>query len=134
MMSEYTCVYGISSESDLPPGGIEVVHGHDVSALAIVGKEKRTFWFLINKMDQQYRVPNIPRWTKKDAEKRIQAHLDFRITDKVTLADIWKNRISCTLVSMEEASFKTWTWGRFACLGDSIHKVGSFFRPEALLT
>jgi hypothetical protein len=88
-MSEYTCVYGISSESDLPPGGIEVVHGHDVSALAIVGKEKRTFWFLINKMDQQYRVPNIPRWTKKDAEKRIQAHLDFRITDKVTLGDIW---------------------------------------------
>jgi hypothetical protein len=123
MLSEYTCVYGISSTSDLTPGDIDIVHAKHLSAIFIAGKDRRTFWFFFIRMDKKYHVPDIPRWTKQDAEKQIEDHLDFKITDKVTLGDIWKTRLSYTLVSLEEADFKEWSWGRIVCLGDSAHKV-----------
>jgi 2-polyprenyl-6-methoxyphenol hydroxylase-like FAD-dependent oxidoreductase len=31
--------------------------------------------------------------------------------------------MSSCLVPTEEAEYEHWTWGRFVCLGDSIHKV-----------
>jgi hypothetical protein len=135
MMAEYTCVYGISTACGLTPGDIEVVYGKDISVLVICGKDARTFWFYFAKMDKKYNVPNIPKWTREDAIKQVTSRSDFKITDKVVLGDIWKTRVSFTLVSLEECLFDTWTWGRFACLGDSIHKVfirsqRSFRRPH----
>ena len=91
--------------------------------IVICGKEGRSYWFLFQKMDETYSVPNIPRWTREDAIKQVNDNRDFKITEKVCLADLWKTCVSFTLVSLEEALFDKWTWGRMACLGDCIHKV-----------
>jgi hypothetical protein len=41
----------------------------------------------------------------------------------INFKDVWDNRVSFTLVALEEAEYKRWTWGRFAILGDGIHKM-----------
>jgi hypothetical protein len=124
MVSEYTCMYGISrGVENLPPGELSLTFGKDVSFLVTAGKNKRIFWFVFKKMDKKYEVPNIPRFSDEDATKQASDLLQKKITDTVRFENIWEKRISYALVALEEALFKTWSWGRFACLGDSVHKV-----------
>ena len=49
--------------------------------------------------------------------------LERSITPDIKFKDIWKSRVTYTLVATEEAQLKTWSWGRIACTGDSIHKM-----------
>ena len=124
MIAEYKCLFGISTRVEgLTPGETEVVYGKDYSFLIICGKDGRTFWFEFIKMERIYRTPEIPRFTKQDAEDQMKAHSHLPITNTVTFGDILKTRATYTLTPLEEAFYKTWTWGRFVTLGDSTHKV-----------
>ena len=97
MMSEYTCIYGISTACGLTPGDAELVYGQDRSALIVCGKEGRTFWFYFTKMEKKHYVPNIPRWTIDDAVKQVNDNLDFMITDKISL--VTSGRPACLIPS-----------------------------------
>ncbi|KAH0365965.1 FAD/NAD(P)-binding domain-containing protein, partial [Aureobasidium melanogenum] len=122
--SGYQCLYGIaSSSSGLPAGEIDVGFNDKRSTIAIVGKNDRTYYFVFEKMDQIYKPPHIPRYTEADRDRFAERHGDMHITDKVLLEDIHKHRVSSTLVGIETATYKIWTWGRIACLGDSAHKM-----------
>lgn len=117
-------MYGISQGVEsLSPGEVQITFGKDVSFLVVAGKNKRIFWFVFKKMDKKYKVPNIPRFSAEDAVKQANGLLLKEITDTVRFEHIWEKQVSYTLVALEEALFKTWSWGRFACLGDSVHKV-----------
>ena len=93
--------------------------------LVITGQGGRIFWFLFLRMSQVYQADNIPRFTKKDADKLAQQHVDLPILPKgeIKFGDLWKRRTTSQLQVLEEADYKTWTWGRFACVGDSVHKM-----------
>jgi hypothetical protein len=93
------------------------------STIAIVGKNDRTYYFVFEKMDQVYKPPHIPRYTEADRDRFAERHGDMHITEKVLLRDIHKHSVSSTLVGIETATYKIWTWGRIACLGDSAHKM-----------
>jgi len=124
MTAEYTCIYGISNPvAGITAGGIYKTFGKDTSILILTGKGDRAYWFVFSKMEKVYRVPNIPRFTNQDAEAQIRPLLNLLVTDRVLFSDLWKQRTSYKLVPLEEALYSTWTWGRFACIGDSIHKV-----------
>ena len=126
MIAEYKCLFGISSSViGLPSGNYDVTYKKDVSTMVITGKGGRVFWFLFIKMDHIYRAGEIPRFTKAEAEDLAQQHLDMPILPqgRVKFGDIWKRRETYTLVATEEADYEHWSWGRFACLGDSVHKV-----------
>lgn len=43
--------------------------------------------------------------------------------EKVKFADLWASRLSYRLVPLEEGWVEHWSWGRFVCIGDAIHKV-----------
>jgi hypothetical protein len=125
----------VSSESrrvvdGLTSGDAEVVYGKDYSFLVFCGKNGRNFWFYFSKMDKTYRVPNIPRFTRKDAEDQMSRQAHLPVTKTVTFGDITKTRVTYTLVPLEEAFYKTWTWGRFVTLGDSTHKVRGKNHPQ----
>ncbi|KAH0158644.1 FAD/NAD(P)-binding domain-containing protein, partial [Aureobasidium melanogenum] len=122
--SGYQCLYGIaSSSSGLPAGEIDVGFNDKRSTIAIVGKNDRTYYFVFEKMDQVYKPPHIPRYTEADRDRFAERHGDMHITEKVLLRDIHKHSVSSTLVGIETATYKIWTWGRIACLGDSAHKM-----------
>jgi len=122
--SEYKCLFGISSNIPaLPPGDFNVTHKKDVSTLVINGKRGEVYWFLFVKMDRIYQHFELPRFTEADTEALAQRHLDLPIFKAVTFSDLWANKNRATLLAMEEADFETWTWGRFVCVGDSVHKM-----------
>lgn len=109
----------------LPPGHLNVTHKKDVSSLVVVGKGGNILWFLFARLSHVYRDQDIPRFTDSDTELFAQRHLDLPILPKgaVTFGNIWQQRRIATLLAVEEADFPTWTWGRFACVGDSVHKM-----------
>ena len=124
MTAEYSCMYGVSRHVEgLSQGRFYKSYGEDVSFLSVVGKQDQVFWFAFQKLDQQYTVPNIPRFTSQDAVNQAQKLLSRSITDEVFFRDIWQQREMCMLAPLEEAFFSKWTWGRLACVGDSAHKV-----------
>ncbi|KAK5132877.1 hypothetical protein LTR08_008397 [Meristemomyces frigidus] len=116
MTAEYKCLFGISEpHADLPSHHFDVTYTKDLTPIVITGKDERAYWFLIARMAEKYRMGNIPRFTRQDAQVFAEEHLD------VALAPEGKK--TYTLVALEEAYFSNWTWGRFALLGDSVHKM-----------
>jgi len=89
----------------------------------VIGSKGRTFWFLVEKLPKAYRVPDIPHYTKEDADAFSTCSIDRPITTTVKYGDIWMNRKSYTLVPLEEGQLKRWTWGRIVCVGDCVHKM-----------
>ena len=131
MTAEYSCIYGISKPvKGLSQGSLNKTYGDDVSFLTTVGKQNQVFWFVFQKFERKYTTPNIPKFTKQDAEDQVQKFLGRRITDEVVFQQIWEQRDTFTLQPLEEALFCKWTWGRFACIGDSAHKVSGFYTSE----
>lgn len=125
MIAEYQVLYGISNATPgLIAGNYDVTYMKDVSSMIIIGKDGVVFWFIFQKLDRVYRMGEIPKYSKADAEEFARLHADINLDNDphVTFGDVWKNRKYFTLVATEEADYKHWTWGRFACLGDSVHK------------
>ena len=126
MSAEYRCLWAVSNPvQGTVPGALYKVYGKDTSFLVITGKDNRPYWFIFDKMDKVHRVPNIPRFTHEDAEALVRKHLSTKLTDQLVLEDLWKQRMSYSLLPLEEALYDRWTWGRFACIGDSVHKVST---------
>jgi 2-polyprenyl-6-methoxyphenol hydroxylase-like FAD-dependent oxidoreductase len=130
MTAEYKCLFGIASPvKNFPPGYVDITYGKDKSSLCVSGKEGRYYFFIFEKMDKVYRYPNIPKYTAADAEDFAKRNCDFNIQSKdgptgaIKFSDVWENRLSFSLVALEEAEYQRWTWGRFVCLGDGIHKM-----------
>lgn len=48
---------------------------------------------------------------------------DAIIKPGVQFKHIWEARDTYTLVALEEAQLKRWSWGRIACVGDGVHKT-----------
>ncbi|KAF2144829.1 uncharacterized protein K452DRAFT_306590 [Aplosporella prunicola CBS 121167] len=126
MIAEYRCLFGISAPTPgLLPRAYDVTFSRDVSTMTITAKGGRVYWFLFEKMPQTYRMGEIPRFNKQDKDEmaRKYSYIPIYPGGTVKFGDIWRNCERATLVALEEADFEHWTWGRFACLGDSAHKM-----------
>lgn len=124
MTATYKAIYAISKPTKgFTCGTFNQVLGYGHSMLYSTDKSGRVFWFLFEKMDKKYTYPNIPKFTNDDAENLARRHLHIRLTETLTLSDLWENRIQFNLAPLEEALHKKWTCGRFVCAGDSVHKV-----------
>ncbi len=125
MSAEYQVLFGISTATaGLKAGNYDITYMKDVSSMNIVGKDNVVYWFLFKRMDKICKMGEIPKYTKAEAEAFAERYADLNL-DKdpdVKFGDVWKNRTYYTLVATEEADYDRWTWGRFACLGDSVHK------------
>lgn len=117
MITEYQCLFGISTSVEgLTPGEAELAYGKDHSFLVFCSKDGRTFWFYFSKMDETYRVSDKPRFTNQNAEDQMRRYAHVPVTKSIIFRDITKTGVTYTLVPLEEAFFKTWTWGRRAGL------------------
>ncbi|KAL7266000.1 hypothetical protein RUND412_011469 [Rhizina undulata] len=133
MFAEYCCIFGISKPLDqFPAGNADTIFNDSFSMIVGTGLGGRLFWFIFIKMDQKHYAPNIPRFTKVDCEKMAQKFLKAKITETLTFEDIWENRISATLTSMEERVHTEWHFGRIVIMGDSAHKVSSRSFPKGM--
>ncbi|ETS86467.1 hypothetical protein PFICI_00295 [Pestalotiopsis fici W106-1] len=126
MTAEYKCLFGISTAvSGLPSHHFDVTYIKDLTPIIITGEGDRVYWFLIARLDKVYRDKDIPRYTRQQELDFVSSHFDIPLTEdgKVRFKDVWNRRVSSRLVALEEAFFPHWTWGRFICIGDSVHKM-----------
>ncbi|KAJ5760836.1 hypothetical protein N7520_007992 [Penicillium odoratum] len=121
---EYACLLGISSPTEgLNPGEIHRTWGKDFTTFVNVGKEGQTFWFIFTKMDRKYRYPNVPKLSKEDLDAKAKTFLDTHLCPGVNFGTVYENATNSAYVPLQEGVCKSWSWGRFACLGDAVHKV-----------
>lgn len=124
LSAEYSCIYGIAKPvKGLIPGDSHRAYSRYSSNLVIIGKDSRVFFFHFTKLERRMFGSEIPRYTKADEEPHIKPYLKTHVTDKILWEDVWKQRIFTVLSPLEESVNEHWQWGRFVCLGDSIHKV-----------
>ncbi|GAM89990.1 hypothetical protein ANO11243_080300 [Dothideomycetidae sp. 11243] len=124
--SAYRCLYGISSAvPGLPgPGSVVKGYGHHRSSLLTVSEAGRLYWFIMQKLDRVYQNHEVPRYSDKDAQDSVAGMHDWKPSPTTDFAAVFAKVESFALVALEEAQYKKWTFGRIACCGDSIHKVG----------
>lgn len=126
MTAEYLCLFGISHPlPGMEEGDVDTLYDKGHSMLVINGKGGRIFWFYFRRLPKpvHYHSDSFPRFTAKDAEDLAEKEGWRPYHDKYKLKDLWKNRITYTLVAMEEALFENWFYGRIATMGDSTHKM-----------
>lgn len=126
MTAEYICLFGISNPLEgLKEGDVDNMYDKGHSMLVITGKDGRIFWFYFERLSKpvHFHTDSFPRYTPKDAEDLAAKHGWRPWHDKYKLKDLWNNRITYTLVAMEEALFENWYWGRIATMGDNAHKM-----------
>ncbi|PYH99444.1 hypothetical protein BO71DRAFT_313989, partial [Aspergillus ellipticus CBS 707.79] len=124
MTSEYSCVFGISTETPgLVPGHVHRTFGEGYSLLVITSKNGRVYWFLFTKLDRKYASHEIPRFKKEDVENHVAPWLGKPITGSVVFEDAYKRAIVKTHLALEEANYEHWCKDRWVCIGDSAHKM-----------
>jgi hypothetical protein len=124
LTSTYRTLYGISTATTgRDPGAFEWGYDRGRSSLAFAGPHGKTYFFLIEKLDKVYPWGKIPHYSHEDAIEYANKWSDWKVTPDIRFAQIFQESTSFGLVALEEGNFKLWTWGRIACLGDSIHKM-----------
>ena len=78
-------------------------------------------------MGRVYAAHEIPHFTIQDAQELVQSNASLGVVPGVTLGNLWENRQIANMTALEEAFYDHWTCGRFACVGDSVHKVTTNF-------
>ncbi|KAK3363197.1 FAD binding domain protein [Lasiosphaeria hispida] len=123
--AEYQCLFGIANPTDgYAIGDVDYCYDKGRSCLLAVSKGGRTYYFIFQRLDKTIKgIENMPHYTRKDVEEYARAHGDMMLRPGIPFSKIWANTVSSNLVVLEEATFKVWTWGRIACLGDSVHKM-----------
>jgi FAD dependent monooxygenase len=122
--AEYTAIFGISTPiPELKPGDQHMTTDVDHSSLVFVTESGTPQWFFSSKMPKRYRANEIPKFSEQQAQDMVEEYKEFSVTDKLKLKDLMKTSTSLSYFPLEEASFEHWTYGRFICLGDSIHKM-----------
>ena len=123
--AEYNCFFGISSSNtSLTPGDSHTAAEIDHSALLFVSAGNLPQWFFFSKMPRRYiGASNIPRFTKADMDAQVAQYSDFHVTEDVTLKYLVDTSEKISYFPLEEANHEHWTFGRFVCLGDAIHKM-----------
>lgn len=126
MTAEYKCLFGISAaHPSLPPQSFDVTFRKDVAPLVVTSNARQVHWFLIARMPRVFHAGHIPSFSQDDARAFAEENRDIPLTPggTVSFGDIWATKHTCNLVALEEAFFEHWTYGRFVCLGDSVHKM-----------
>lgn len=136
MFTKFSCVFGISGQTPgmTDQGTITYNFNEGCSSIVAVGKTGQIYWFVFQKMDKKYIYPDCPRFTNEDAEKFSHSFGDNMITENVPFSEVFKRRQHCTMTVLEENVFEHWNFGRFTCIGDSVHKVCALTAVLALIS
>ncbi|PUU81908.1 hypothetical protein B9Z19DRAFT_1190852 [Tuber borchii] len=123
LSAEYCTVVGLAT----PHPGLEddyghILHNYGRSGGVITGYGGRIFWFLFEKLDKVYKLPNIPKFTVEDGRKLAEKRLEDAVTEDVKFGELWDRTTSYVTVPMEEGCFEHWHYKRMIVIGDAAHK------------
>lgn len=121
---EYSGVVGISNEVVGIRPGEQITRMYDGLTIFIFGgKGTLIGWLVVQRLGRRYKYPNTPRFSQNDAINACTQLLDYPVRRHVNFGDVWAQRESFTMVSLEEGFLPYWHNGRVVCIGDSVSKV-----------
>ena len=133
MTSQFSCVYGVSRAIvGIEDGIAHRTLGRGFSFLLTPGTKGLIYWFLFAKMERTYQSLHIPRFNKDELEAHIGRYFEQEVAPNIRLKTVYHESISCHYAPLEEATYEYWTWKRFACIGDSIHKASTFVKKAEI--
>ncbi|RAL12393.1 putative FAD binding monooxygenase [Aspergillus homomorphus CBS 101889] len=121
---DYACIFGTSTAVpglNLGRLHLTVCDGH--SFILAPAPQARLSWFIVIKLNRQYRYGAAPCFSTADADAWCEQRADQAIWADVTFEQVWKNRETIAMVPLEEKLFQHWHYGRLVCIGDSVHKM-----------
>jgi hypothetical protein len=136
MLCKQICLFGIADSPNVANhGDFDVVYDQGRSSLTYESLYGKSYFFQFERLDRPRIRGTGPRFSDEDAVRFAEKHADTNIRPNLTLGDYWKRRTAYTLVDVNEGICKLWTWGRIACVGDSVHAMppqighGKFYAP-----
>ncbi|KAF4637218.1 hypothetical protein G7Y89_g864 [Cudoniella acicularis] len=122
--AQYNAFFGISEPLPyLSPGDAVVASDINHSSLLFVSKHGLPQWFFFSKMDKCYQGKDIPRFNKAQMEEQIDKFANWKFSENVSLKDLMAKTSTLSYLPLEEATHNIWTYKRFVCVGDAIHKM-----------
>ncbi|KAJ5377440.1 uncharacterized protein N7496_004849 [Penicillium cataractarum] len=121
---QYKCMFGISKRVEgIPDNKSFKCYHKGRSYLCSGGQDGKFYWFVFVKNPEVTIHTTIPRYKAQDAENLAAEIADDPLFLDVTFKDLYKNRMSCVLVPLEEFVLKTCFFKRAILIGDSFHKM-----------
>ncbi|KAJ9635448.1 hypothetical protein H2201_003110 [Coniosporium apollinis] len=108
MQTEYKCLFGISSPTPgLESVSLDVTYTKDFSTMVVTCKGDRVYFFLFKRLDKVYGADTVLKFSKEEAEQFGEQCRDVNLMPggSVKFGDVWNNRMSFTLVALEEAEY-----------------------------
>jgi 2-polyprenyl-6-methoxyphenol hydroxylase-like FAD-dependent oxidoreductase len=90
------------------------------------GPGGRVYWFYFFKLAKRAYGSNIPSYTKEDEKTVLAQRENDDITPTLKFKEVMKQRISSTLVPLQEYVFRQWYFKRIITIGDAAHKVNTW--------
>jgi 2-polyprenyl-6-methoxyphenol hydroxylase-like FAD-dependent oxidoreductase len=124
LKASYKGLFGISiAKTSQKPGDFDWGYSLGRSSLAFGGPNGKTYFFMLEKLDQVYPWGKTPRYSKEEAAEYAKSWSDWTLRPNMRFIDVFEKSTSFNLAVLEEGKFQLWFWGRIALLGDSIHKM-----------
>lgn len=122
----------------MPEGTTHTKYGRAVGGLTSAGVPGLLFWYMYLPVEEVTRTPQTLSYSESDCTDAIRKYGHLKVGDDYTFNDLWDNRISATMVPMEEGVVRA-KWnngGRVVLVGDVVHKVrpSSLFDLDMILT
>lgn len=120
---QHQCIFGISTLKSWTKGQFSLNFNKKFSYLIVSGDNDKVFWFMFSDIGEKVKGVSVPRYSKEDMEKVLQEHLDDKLDQNHTFADLYKNKTHANITAVPEYVFKKWHFNRIITVGDAAHKV-----------
>lgn len=91
-----------------------------------MGHDCRVYWYIAitsNLLEQASLGVPYPGQAKVDTTAIAGLFLEKKVNATITFGQLFRDRINVAYVQLQECVQSEWAWGRFACIGDAVHKV-----------
>ncbi|KAK3942865.1 hypothetical protein QBC46DRAFT_378981 [Diplogelasinospora grovesii] len=125
LKAEYNVFYGIADGvTQLVRGDMDTCFHPGRYAMTLTSiDDNRVYYCVEERLPKSYGLGEIPRYSAEDTEAFMRRNGDIRVRPDLTIGDLWRKTIFSKMAVAEEGKFKLWTYGRIACVGDSVHKT-----------
>jgi FAD dependent monooxygenase len=123
LFSDFKAIFGVCDKGDLDlgPSDMNVIMGHGTTKLVFT-QPGVAYWAVMYK-DEHSRPPKPFKPTQEEQDEIADRFKDLKLIDNITFGHLYKNKIRCGILNLEEGILNKWHSGRMVLVGDSAHKM-----------
>ncbi|KAL4981578.1 hypothetical protein BDW68DRAFT_183353 [Aspergillus falconensis] len=91
--------------------------------MVIPNSDSTVSWFAIIHSSKTFVHPHVPRWSQEEVASKLEELGDYEIREQVVFRDLWQNTPTISSTECQEGLLSIWSFGRIACIGDTVFKL-----------